>query len=166
MDSLPPEAANIPAAPGASALEAILQNLYGAGPALAGLPANVAAGALQGLSAPVESVSAAPISAVAGTADDLPTAAAVAPAAGTVEGLLLPTAATAPIPAAGTSSAVPMPQLNWATIVNLPQYPQLLPNGLSIPHDLLCAGTGWPASTQNFGTLPVVPLFGPGRPAG
>src|SRR6202011_5125631 len=109
---------------------------------------------------------AAPISGVAGAADDVPKAAAVAPAAGIVEGLPLPTAATAPIPAAGTSSAVPMPQLNWATIANLPQYPQLLPNGLSIPHDLLCAGTGWPASTQNFGTLPVVPLFAPGRPAG
>lgn len=62
---LPPALAGVPAVPGASALEAILQNLYGAGPALAGLPANVAAGALQGLSAPVESVSAAPISALA-----------------------------------------------------------------------------------------------------
>lgn len=166
MDSLPPEAANIPAAPGASALEAIIQNLYSAGPALAGLPANVATGALQGLSAPVDSVPAAPITPLAGTADDLPTAAAEAPAAGAVEGLLLPTSGTAPIPAAGTSSAVSIPQLNWSTLANLSAYPQLLPNGLSMPHDLICAGTGWPASTQNFGTLPVVPLFAPGRPAG
>jgi hypothetical protein len=56
--------------------------------------------------------------------------------------------------------------LNWSTIANLPQYPQLLPNGLSMPHDLVCAGTGWPASTQNFGTLPIMPFLAPGRPTG
>jgi hypothetical protein len=166
LDSLPPQAAAIPAAPGASALEAILQNLYASGPALAGLPANVATGALQGLSAPVDTAAAAPISPLAATADDVPTEAGVAPAAGAVEGLLQPTAAATPVPTAGTSSAASIPQLNWSTLANLPSYPQLLPNGLSMPHDLICAGTGWPASTQNFGTLPVVPLFAPGRPAG
>ena len=145
-------------------MEAILQNLYGAGPALAGLPANVAAGALRGLTAPVDTVAAAPFGPLAGTADDLPAAAVVAPAAGTVEEPLIPTAA--PVPAAGSWSAAPMPGLNWSTLANLPEYPQLVPNGLSMPHDLICAGTQWPASTQNFGTLPVVPLFAPGRPAG
>jgi hypothetical protein len=57
-----------------------------------------------------------------------------------------------------------MSHLDWSTLANLPQYPQLLPNQLSMPHDLVCAGTGWPASVQNFVTLPAFPPIAPGRP--
>ena len=54
--------------------------------------------------------------------------------------------------------------LNLSSLANLPQYPLLLPNQLSMPHDLVCAGTAWPASVQNFVTLPAFPAITPGRP--
>jgi hypothetical protein len=163
MEALPPEAAVVPAAPGASAVEAILDSLASAGPTLAGLPATAVAGVAEALPPP-----AAPIASAAGIVDTagavpIGAAAPAAPAAG-VEGLFLPAPGIPPAATVGTTNALSMPQLNWSTLANLPQYPQLLPNQLSMPHDLVCAGTAWPASVQNFVTLPAFPPISPGRP--
>ena len=180
MEALPPETAVIPAAPPASALEAILQEMHDAAPTLATLPVTAAAaapGAIQELAAPPAVLPAvgAPAAAVApeaGVVAAAPAAAAglpfiplagVAPPASGVEALLLPAAATVP---AAPGAVSPAPQLSLSTLANLPAFPQLLPQGLSMPHDLVCEGTAWPASVTPVPLVPGLSGLPAGRPIG
>ena len=179
MGSLPPEAALIPAGPQASVLETLLQEMHEAGPTLATLPVTAAAaapGAIQELATPPAALPAlgVPAAAVvpdAGVAGAVPPAVAglpfvplagVAPPAQGVDGLLLPSAATVP---AAPGVANPLQQLNLSTLANLPAFPQLLPQQLAMPHDLICEGTQWPASVTPFSLLPL-PGLPTSRPVG
>jgi hypothetical protein len=122
---------------------------------------STAAAATELAAAPPPVAAAAPLIPAAAAVEGLPAGAApvglpfipqaaVVPGTNGVEGLLLPAAATAP----GSAQ-----QLNLSTLTNLPAFPQLLPQQLGMPHDLICAGTAWPAQVANMAipTLPNMP---------